>query len=153
VPVDAVTPEQLRAYEALIEGWLDQRLSQEETFVAAERDAEVRRWYVRLRGEERDFIAIWLTLAEYTLQYETYFIPAPEEDAATVYETLMRINHRLYGMAFAIGPEDAIYLTGHMPLSALDEDELDRIVGSTYEYVERWFRPIMRIAFASRFKS
>ena len=54
-------------------------------------------------------------------------------------------------MRFAIGPEDALYLVGQMPLSAVDEEELDRIVGSTYAAVEQWFRAAMRIGFAGRF--
>ena len=40
---------------------------------------------------------------------------------------------------------------GHTPLSALDDDELDRIVGASYAYVEQWFRPAMRIGYASKF--
>ena len=111
----------------------------------------MRRWYVRLRGEERDFIAIWLTLAEYTLHHETYFMPAPEERAEELYEFLLRRNGRMYSMGFAIGGEDAVYLVGHTPLSALDDDELDRIVGASYAYVEQWFRPAMRLGYASKF--
>jgi hypothetical protein len=39
-----------------------------------------------------------------------------------------------------------------MPLSAVDEGELDRVVGSTYAYVEQYFRPVLQMAFASRFR-
>ena len=70
-----------------------------------------------------------------------------------MYEYLLRRNSKLFGMRFAIGPEDAIYLVGQMPLSAVDEGELDRVVGSTYAYVEQYFRPVLQMAFASRFKS
>jgi len=45
-----------------------------------------------------------------------------------------------------------VYLVGQMPLSAVDEDELDRIVGSTYAYAEQYFRPCMSIGYASKFK-
>ena len=58
----------------------------------------------------------------------------------------------IYGMAFAIGSEDAVYLVGHTPLTALDEAELDRVIGSAYTYVERWFRPAMRIGYATQFR-
>ena len=94
---------------------------------------------------------MWLTLGEYTLQHESYLMPAPEERQAECYEFLLRRNHGLYGMGFAIGAEDAVYLVGRLPLSALDEAELDRVVGSTYAYVEANFRPAMRIGFGSRF--
>jgi hypothetical protein len=86
------------------------------------------------------------------LQYETYFMPAPEEHPAALYEFLLRRNQRLFGMRFSIGAEDAIYLTGQLPLRAVDEQELDRVVGSAYAYVEQWFRPAMRLGFGARFR-
>ena len=139
-------------YEALIERWLAKQLDENPIAVAVDRDPNVRRWFLRLRGEERDFTTIWLTLGQRTVHYETYFLPAPEDAQADVYEFLLRRNHKLFGMRFAIGPEDAIYLVGQMPLSAVDEGELDRVVGSTYAYVEQYFRPVLHMAFASRFK-
>lgn len=138
-------------FEQLIESWLARQLDTNPVVVAVDRDPEVRRWYLRMRGDERDYIAVWLVLGEYTLQYETYFMPAPEENAAELYEFLLRRNRKMYGMAFGIGDEDAVYLTGHTALAALDGAELDRIVGSAYAYVEQWFRPAMRIGFASKF--
>jgi hypothetical protein len=107
---------------------------------------------VRLRGEEKSFTTVWLTLRQRTLHYETYFMPAPEENPEALYEYLLRANTRLFGMRFAIGAEDAVYLMGQMPLSAVDTEELDRIVGATYAYAEQYFRPAMSIGFATRFR-
>lgn len=146
------TAEELAAHAERISNWLARQMADNPVVVAVERDPEVRRWYLRLRGEERDYLAVWLTLGEYTLAYETYVMPAPEQNVAELYEFLLRQNTRMNGMAFAIGAEDALFLTGHLPLAALGDDELDRIVGSAYAYVERWFRPAMRIGFASRFR-
>ena len=36
---------------------------------------------------------------------------------------------------------------------AVDHDELDRILGSLYAWTEQFFRPALRIGFASRFPS
>jgi hypothetical protein len=137
---------------AVVEEWLARQRVENPVLAAIDRDPEIDRWYVRLRGEERDFIALWLTVGDYTLQYETYFMPAPEERPAALYEFLLRRNQRLFGMRFSIGPEDAIYLTGQLPLRAVDAAELDRLLGSAYTYVEQWFRPAMRIGFGSRFR-
>ena len=63
----------------------------------------------------------------------------------------LRRNEKLNGVAFAIGPEDALYLRGQIGVRHIDEAELDRIVGSLYEYSERFFRPAMHIGYASRF--
>jgi hypothetical protein len=150
--IPPATPDELARHGATIESWVARQHDENPALAAVDRDESMRRWYIRLRGEERDFVAIWLTLGEYTLGYETYLMPAPEERVAEVYELLLRANHGQYGMGFAIGGEDAVYLVGHMPLAALDEAELDRIVGSTYAYVERWFKPAMRLGFGARFK-
>jgi len=78
-------------------------------------------------------------------------MPAPEEDHARFYEHLLRRNLKLVGAAFCIGQEDAVFLAGTLPVHAVDEGELDRILGSMYAYVEQCFRPALRIGFASRF--
>ena len=109
------------------------------------------RWYVRLNGDEKDHITIWFALGQRTLRYEVYVLPAPPENTALVYETALRRNDRLVGAHFSIGDEDAVYLRGELPLSALDESELDRIVGSLYTYVEQSFPVLVRLAFASKF--
>ena len=109
-----------------------------------------RRWLVRLRGEEKSIITVWLTLGERTLRYETYFMPAPEENVTATYEYLLRVNSRLYGMRFAIGDEDAIYLTGQIPVGEIAEISLDRIIGTSYAYSEQYFRTALSIGFESR---
>jgi hypothetical protein len=79
-------------------------------------------------------------------------MPAPEENHERFYEHLLRRNRGFNGMAFCIGDEDALFLVGQLPAGMIDDGELDRILGETYEYVERCFRPAMRIGYASRFK-
>jgi hypothetical protein len=111
------------------------------------------RWYVRMRGEEKEFTTVWLTLGQRTLRYETYVMPAPEEQAELLYEHLLRRNDRLVGAHFSIGIEDAVFLRGELPVGALGEAELDRILGTLYATVEQCFRALLRIGFASRFRS
>ena len=152
MPVDAATPEELNEFAAVIDRWTAAERETNPVVAAVDFDAELRRWYVRLRGEEKSFTTVWLTLRQRTLHYETYFMPAPEENVEALYEYLLRANMRLFAMRFAIGAEDAVYLVGQMPLSAVDTEELDRIVGATYAYAEQYFRPAMSIGFASRFR-
>jgi hypothetical protein len=146
------SPEQLATLEATIERWLARTADESAVLAAVDRDPEMRRWFVRMRGEEKDFTTVWFTLGQRTLQYETYVMPAPDENHAALYEHLLRRNRTCNGVAFCIGDEDAIYLRGQLPWHAVDERELDRILGSMYAYVEAFFRPAMRIGFASRFR-
>ena len=149
---DPATVEELDRIEASIDEWARRELAENPLVLAVDRaERGIRRWYVRLSGEEKEFTTVWLTIHQRTLQYETYVLPAPEENHAAVYEQLLRRNLRFNGAAFAIGDEDAIYLKGQIPVDTVTPDELDRIVGSLYAYVEQCFRPALRLAFASRF--
>ena len=152
MPVDRVSDAELNRLSTLIGGWAERERATNPLLADVHHDPELRRWYVRLRGEEKAVITVWLTLRERTLQYETYVMPAPEENLAAFYEHLLRRNRTFNGMAFCIGDEDALFLVGQLPVGAVDDGELDRILGETYEYVERCFRPAMRIGYASRFK-
>jgi len=148
------SPDDLAALEARIDAWLAAQLHENPVVVAVERDTESgeRRWFVRVHGEQKDVFTIWFHLRQRSLHYETYVMPAPEENAGQLYEHLLRRNLKLYGAAFAIGDEDAVFLVGQLANEAVTDDELDRILGSLYAWVEQYFRPAMRIGFGSRFK-
>jgi len=142
----------LDSLEGAITGWLLDMKQRNDTIVAVDRgEIGERRWYVRMRGEEKEFTTVWLALGQRTLKYETYVMPAPEENAEQLYEHLLRRNESLVGAHFSIGIEDAMFLRGEMPLRMVDEEELDRVIGTLYATVERIFPIIIRIGFASRF--
>lgn len=149
--------ESLAVLERRIDEWLASLRSNNSAIVAidrAEPEPSFRaRWYVRMRGEAKEFTTVWITLGQRTLRYETYVMPAPEENLPDFFDNLLRRNERLVGAHFSIGAEDAVFLRGDLPLAALSESELDRIVGSLYAYVEQCFRPLLAIGFASRFRS
>lgn len=106
------------------------------------------RWYVRLVGEEKDFITVWLTLGQRTLRYETYVLPSPPQRGDEVRDLLLRRNDELVGVHFSIGAEDAVYLRGVIPDTAITADEIDRILGTVYTTVEANFRALVLLAFA-----
>ena len=147
------TPEELAALEARIDAWLATEMDDNPALEAVERsDDDLIRWFVRLRGEEKDVWTAWWTLGQRTLAYETYLMPAPEENHAQVYEHLLRRNRKLTGLHLEIGDEDAVFLRGSLPVAAVTDAELDRILGSMWAAVELIFRPAMRLGFASRFR-
>ena len=142
----------LELLDRQITSWLMSMMERNDTIVAVDRgEPDEHRWYVRMHGEEKDFTTVWFTLGQRTLQFETYVMPAPEENAEQLYEHVLRRNESLVGVHFSIGIEDAIFLRGELPLRMVDEDELDRVVGTLYATVERIFPTIIRIGFASHF--
>lgn len=153
MPVGPAGPDELERLAGRIDRWAAAELTGNPIVAAVDRDPDpdLRRWFVRLKGEEKATMTVWLTLRERALHHESYFMPAPEEDVQAVWEYLLRLNGRMIGLRFAVGVEDAVYLLGEVPVARVDEDELDRIVGSTYAYTEQWFRPAMRIGYGARF--
>ena len=139
----------LARIERQIDEWLGRARTSHANILAVDRSEEDEfRWYVRMAGEEKDFTTIWFTLGQRTLRYETYVMPAPEQNAEKLYETVLRRNEKLVGAHFSIGLEDAIYLRGEIGLAALNEVELDRIIGTLYSTVEQLFWPLLEIGYA-----
>jgi Putative bacterial sensory transduction regulator len=149
---DLFDDDALATFEKLIDHWLAEFAASTPAVRAIDRaEGDAVRWYVRMAGEEKDFTTVWLTLGQRTLRYETYVMPAPEENAEALYEHLLRRNDKLVGAHFSIGIEDAVFLRGELPLTALSADELDRAIGTLYATAEQCFRVLLRIGFASRF--
>ena len=145
-----------------ITAWITTDLASSEHFIAVDRPGPgelpeaMRRWYIRLRGDTKSFITVWLTLNQRTLAYETYMLPAPEENVAEAYEYVLKRNTQFTGAQFGIGDENALYLTGSLPLPAIWAEQLpdvlDQIIGTLWAYVERSFTDVLHIGWASRFK-
>jgi len=148
---EAYDSDELSDLEHRIDGWLAALAAENERIVAVDRDADAIRWYVRMRGDDKEFTTVWLTLGQRTLRYETHVMPAPEENDAEVYEHLLRRNDRLVGAHFSIGIEDAIFLRGEMPVGQVTQSELDRVLGTLYADVEQCFQSLLRIGFRRRF--
>jgi hypothetical protein len=147
----ALSSAELDEVEAMVDAWAARQLDELDIVAAVERgEPGERRWYVRVLGEAKDVFTIWLTLRQRTLEYETYVMPAPEENAGELYEWVLRRNAGLYGASFAIGIEDALFLRGQLPADAVTDAELDRVLGSLYAWTERFFRSMLSIGFRSR---
>lgn len=149
---DAYDEHRLADLAASIDGWLAELADEYDHIVAVDRnDEDGVRWYVRMRGEDKEFTTVWLTLGQRTLRYETYVMPAPEEQAEQLYEHVLRRNDTLVGAHFSIGIEDAIFLRGEIAVGQVTLAELDRILGTLYAQVEQCFQALLRIGFRSRF--
>ncbi len=157
--VDLAGDAQLAAVAERVDAWVARERSAEGTFglVGAERQdvtdrTASHRWYLRFRGDEKDFVTVWLTLRQRTLHHEAHFMPAPEAHREEVFAYLMRRNAELFGMAFCLGPEDAVYLVGRVPAGLVDDDELDRIAGSSIVYVDDHYPTAMALGHPSVYR-
>ncbi len=109
-------------------------------------------WYVRFSGEAKQNYSAEFTLGQRSLHYETYFIPAPQENLEEFYRHLLGRNNKMYGMAFTVHNNGGVYIEGRLANRMIQEpDEIDRILGSLFAYTEAMFTTAAKIGFASRF--
>jgi hypothetical protein len=158
VPVANLPEEEERAAAvAAIDDWSARELASDGALVADERQqvtdrTATHRLYLRFKGEEKDFITVWLTLNQRTLHHEAQFMPAPEENKEAVFQYLLRRNGDLYQMSFCLGPEDAVYLVGRVAAAEVNDDELDRITGSSIHYVDEHFPTAMTLGYPGLYR-
>ena len=145
------SPEELEALGALVGRWADEQRDNPIVDAVESLDETEPRWFIRLLGEEKPVFSVWFWLRQRTLHVETYFMPAPIENQAAVYEYLLRKSMTLFGLHFGIGSEDAVYLVGRLNNREVTESELDRLLGTAYVATEASFRPAMRLGYGSRF--
>ena len=55
-------------------------------------------------------------------------------------------------MQEAIWPPSRLWIEGAVPWTFVDSDLLDEVIGAAYHFTERWFRPCMRVGYASKFR-
>ncbi|MGC2485093.1 MAG: YbjN domain-containing protein [Acidimicrobiales bacterium] len=106
-------------------------------------------WLIRLKGDERDVITMWLSLRQRTVFVETELMPAPEENLETLYRYLMVKNHELRELHLAIGPEAGIYLVAQVPVGELTQSRMDELAGATLTYVDEMYPTVMTMGLPS----
>jgi Putative bacterial sensory transduction regulator len=152
VVADIATAAERDACRELIDEWSAARLGEGGPLVAVDRQPVDDRWLLRLRGEEKDVVTVWLTIRQRTLHHEAQVMPAPETNPGETFEYLLRRNADLRQMRFALGPEDAVYLVGELAVADVTADELDRILGASLSYVDEVFPTAMTIGYAGIYR-
>ena len=102
-----------------------------------------------LPGEKKLQTPVRLDGGVHALGVHAFVCRRPDENHERVYEWLLQRNLRLYGVAFAVDRLGDIYLDGRLPLSMVEEDELDRLLGTVLSTADDSFNAILELGFAS----
>ena len=104
---------------------------------------------VTLPGEKKLQTHCALVVGDHSLSINAFVIRKPDDNADQVHAWCMLKNASMYGIAFAINEIGDIFLVGRLPLFAVNERELDRLIGSVLQYSDNSFNPLLELGFAN----
>ena len=106
-------------------------------------------YLITLPGEAKQQTHCALVVGDHSLSINAFVIRKPDENKAAVLEYLLNKNASMYSIAFAVNELGDIYLVGRLPLDAVNERDIDRILGSVLQYADSSFNPLLELGFSS----
>lgn len=106
-------------------------------------------WSTTLTGEHKRTIGMVLSVGDHTLIVESHFMRAPDENAALLYEQLLKRNQRSYVLRFCVYDSGDVMLVGVVPLAGITPEEVDRIAGVLLTTADESYNAALRLGFAS----
>jgi hypothetical protein len=104
---------------------------------------------VELPGERKLKTVCSLVVGDHSLSVNAFVVRRPDENAERVYRWLLERNARAYGLAYAIDPLGDVYLVGRLPVQAVTEAEVDRLLGAVHELADGAFNTLLELGFSS----
>lgn len=102
-----------------------------------------------LPGEKKLQTPVRIDVGPHALGVHAFVCRNPDENHERVYRWLLERNLRMYAVAFAVDAAGDIYLDARLPLSSVNPDELDRLLGSVLTYADSAFNPLLELGFAT----
>lgn len=110
---------------------------------------DINTFLITLPGEKKLQTHCALIVGDHSLSINAFVIRKPDDNEAQVHAWCMAKNASLYGVAFAINNVRDIFLVGRLPLSAVTDQEIDRLIGAVLEISDASFNPLLELGFAN----
>lgn len=104
---------------------------------------------ITLPGEKKLQTHCALIIGDHSLSINAFVIRKPDDNVAAVHAWCMAKNAGMYGIAFATNELGDIFLVGRLPLSAITDREIDRLIGAVLQYSDSSFNPLLELGFAN----
>lgn len=90
-----------------------------------------------------------LDLGGHALGIHAFVCRRPDENFEAVHRFLLEQNMKLFGVAYGLDSVGDIYLDARLPLSAVNAEDLDRLLGSVLTYADEVFNVLLELGFAT----
>ncbi|WP_329252587.1 YbjN domain-containing protein [Streptomyces sp. NBC_01478] len=104
---------------------------------------------VQLPGTRKLSTTLSLRVGRHSLSLNAFVIRHPDENETAVHRWLLERNLKLYGVSYAVDRLGDVYVTGKLPLSAVTEAEIDRLLGQVLEAADGSFNTLLELGFSS----
>jgi len=102
-----------------------------------------------LPGERKLQTPVRIDVGSHALGIYAFVCRKPDEEFERVYRWLLERNLKMFGVSFALDSLGDIYLDGRLPLTAVNPEDLDRLLGSVLTYADESFNAILELGFES----
>lgn len=109
-------------------------------------------YVVTLPGEKKLKTVTSLTVGENDLITTAFVIRQPDENHLDFYKFLLRRNLKLPGLAYSIDSSGDVYVGGRVPLAAVDETYLDKLLGAVLRAADEPFNDLLVLGFLTSMK-
>ena len=106
-------------------------------------------FFITLPGEKKLQTHCALIVGDHSLSINAFVIRKPDDNKAAVHAWCLAKNASLYGVAFATNELGDIFLVGRLPLTAVTDREIDRLVGAVLQISDSSFNPLLELGFAN----
>jgi hypothetical protein len=104
---------------------------------------------ITLPGEKKLQTHCALIVGDHSLSVNAFVIRKPDENVGAVHAWCMAKNAGMYGIAFSTNELGDIFLVGRLPLSAVTDREIDRLIGAVLQYSDSSFNPLLELGFTT----
>jgi hypothetical protein len=107
---------------------------------------------VTLPGEKKLTTVCSLVVGEHSLSISAFVVRNPDENHEAVYAYLLRRNLKLPGLAYGIDKSGDVFVTGRVPLEAVNAAYLDQIFGVVLDAADGAFNELLAMGFLESMK-
>jgi len=104
---------------------------------------------VSLPGTNKQFVNVAMTLGDTIFKIERFVARNPDENHEAVYRWILEQNRKLLVINYCVDHLGDIYLSGTLPISTVDLDQIDQLLGVMLSTSDNSFNVLLELGFKS----
>ena len=104
---------------------------------------------VSLPGTNKQFVNVAMTIGDTIFKIESFVARNPDENHEAVYRWILEQNRKLLVINYCLDHLGDIYLSGTLPISNIDLDQIDQLLGVMLQTSDNSFNVLLELGFRS----